>query len=162
MPIQNRFRSSRHRRQRLLFIALALAIVLVCGFIALSSRHRMLQENRQKSWFEQEAKARNEFKRALIAMFVFVDYRERLIERGLPPQDESNLKPVEVQAHLDEAKREAEELKPMLPGLADRQRFEKRLADLLKSLENSRMAAEAVAKAKTQAEIRKALNALAQ
>src|SRR5262249_25997050 len=160
MPLRNLDTSS--RRKWLPHALLLLAFLLVGAFITLRSLHGITQENRQKLWFEQEVKARDEFKQALVAMVVFVDYRERLIEGGRTPQDEFKFKLEEIDAHLDQAKREAEKLRPMLPGLADRQRFEKRLADLLKSLENTRGAAQAVARAKNQEEIRQTLKVFAQ
>lgn len=167
MPIGNRRWSIGRHHKWLPLAVLLLVFLLICAYITLFSRHSIEQQNRERSWFEQEAKAGNEFKYSLIAMVVFVDDRQRFMEGGLEPAEESNLilkasaDLMKVYTRLDQAKQEADKLRPMLPGLADRQRFEKRLADLLKSLENTREGAQAVAKAKNKREIREALNAFA-
>jgi hypothetical protein len=168
MPIVNRRRSSGNRRKWLPHAVLLLVCLLIGTAITLFSRQSIQQNNREKRWFEQESKAGNEFKYALISMIVFVDDRQRLMEGGLTRTVEDDLMlkasadEIKVYAGVDQARREAEKLRPMLPGLADHQRFEKRLTDLLTSLQNTRKAAQAVAKAKNQQEIRQALNIFAQ
>ena len=149
-------------------VALVLAIAIVAGLVITQFfRYRMQQERQEQRWFEQEVKASNEFKRALITMVVFVDDRQRFFEGGLPPEDERALivkasaDKNDLDNRLQQAKRESEALKRMLPGLADRSRFEKRLSSLLQSLENTRVGAERVAKAQTQHEVSEALSIFA-
>jgi hypothetical protein len=169
MPNGTHPRISKHRNKWLLRAVLLLVIAIVAGQVVTQFfRYRMQQERQEQRWFEQEVKASNEFKHALINMVVFVDDRQRFFEGGLAPEDERALvlkttaDKQKLDDRLQQAEREAEPLKGMLPGLSNRQRFQNRLSSLLKSFENTRVGAERVAKAKSQHEISEALNVFAE
>lgn len=148
-------------------------VVLLCVSIAVNvvitvrKTREKGEHERETAWFHQEVKAAREFKEAQIALDVYVDDRQQFFDG--PDESEAARLAVKaetdrakVRSHLDQANKEAEKLRPMLPGLANRRRFEQRLEDLLKSLKSTATALDKVGKAENADQVREALNVLSE